>query len=109
MKPLVTNKGVMTLLCMLPFDEGTSLRKRIACIAFSSFVFLANLAGLIASVAFIVKFNTSDLDRSLYALMHMFPFFAMAYSVFVIFFLRHRMGEVFRKLTEIYDACRNLF
>lgn len=109
MKPLATTQRVLTLLWMLPFDEGTSLPKRIAYVTFSIFTFLANLAGLIASVAFIRKFKTIDLEAALYSLFHMFGSLTMAYSMFVAFFLRPGMSNIFRKLAEIYNECKGLF
>lgn len=50
MKPLVIKQRIMHLLCMIPFNEGILLRKRIAYGAFAIIVFLANLSGFVANV-----------------------------------------------------------
>lgn len=100
------NKYVLTSLCMYPFDEDTSLIVKLASILFTYTTFFFNLSAVIGAVAFIHKFITSDLERCLYALLHIVAHSAIVYIQIAASLLRYKIADIFTELANIYDASK---
>lgn len=91
-------------LCVFPSAKADSTIDKIARVVFTIIVFFANLCALLASATFVYKFISTDMQRSLYALLQMGSFFIMTYTIVVAFFVRDKIIGIFEKLSEIYRA-----
>lgn len=103
MNPLKSLQKWLKLLCVFPITDAKITLNKIWCISFTFIIFCGNLFAVIASAAFIIKYISSDLQRSLYALFQFGSFFIMFYTMVIVFFMRKKIIEIFEKLSEIYD------
>lgn len=108
MQPLTTNRHVLSVLCVYPVDEGTSRSKKLTYILFTVFVFAGNLTGFTTSVAFFLKFLSSDFGSSLHALLQICAFIASTYVLVVGLHSRHEIRNNFKRLAKIYDASKQI-
>lgn len=104
MEPLATSRRVMTWLCMYPADVNTSKMTRIlyAVCTFTSgtLIFLS----FVASVAFIVRYLSVDLEGCLYAVFQVASQIAVLNAMIVAVFNQNRIAMIFTKLSHIYAA-----
>lgn len=56
---------------------------------------------LISSLVFVMKFNASDLESTLFAMLQASAIIASLYSLGVIYFHRHRISIIAEKIAEI--------
>lgn len=105
MKPLVMNQRVLTWLCVFPLDEAATMKEKLTCITFSIGVILTIFSGLTGSVVFFLKFVSTDLEESLYALFQIAAIFSTSNAIVVAVLMRHRIPAMFSNLTEIYEKC----
>lgn len=103
MKPLLMNQRVLTWLCMLPMDEASTKTEKLGCIAFAIGVTLIIYSGFLASLIFFLKFVSSDLEESLYALFQVVGMFSTANAIVVAILMRHKIPSIFTNLSKIYD------
>lgn len=104
MKPLVTNKRVLTWLCVYPADRTTSSTMKLAYVIFSCVVFFGILISLIASWAFFLKYASIDLEVALFAASQIAAASGILYAIIMTLFSRRKLTAIFLKLNEIYDA-----
>lgn len=102
-KPLETNRRVLIWLCMFLPDETASKREKLTYIVFTVCGVCTILSMLAASVTFFVKFVSIDLEESLYALVKISAYLCLTYMMIVVFILRHKISDIFEKLSTIYD------
>lgn len=107
MEPLVTNRRVMTWLCMCPAEKSASKKERIFYVAFAFTVTTTSLIFLLASVVYVMKYLLIDFEPSLYALFQAVAEVAMMNLVFVAFLMRHQIEAVFTQLSKIYRASKH--
>lgn len=103
MKPLVTSKQVLTWLYLCPDASSTQSLK----LALGVSVFTVNLANIIVSGAYGMKFATTDLGEVLYALFEALGFFSLCYNLVIAFLSRNKTSATLRKLSDIYKQCEN--
>lgn len=106
MKPLVTIERALVWLCLCSPDKATSKWKMLVCAFLGLITFTSTLSDMLASVAFMLKFISIDMEESLYALFQIFGFGSITYAIIVTFFQRHRMRDLFRGLSKIYSASK---
>lgn len=104
--PLQTTRCVLTWLYLYPADQNTNKWKKLAYIIVSLIVFIVNVCGLAASVAFFMKFVSTDLEESIYALFQITGILPQIASMLVAFALRQKIFVIFEKLTTIYIECK---
>lgn len=109
MKPLQTNQQVLTWLCVYPTNEKMSKFKKFLCIVVSVAVFFGYFNVLLASIAFFLKYASTSLEQSLYALFQISGDFGTAYMMLAAYTLRKQFKIIFDKLSDIYDACKYNF
>lgn len=109
MKPLATAQSMLKWFCVWQFAEPTSKWMKVANIIFTFSILLANVIGLLASVAFFLKFVSIDLETSLYGFFSVFGFAEAVYCVLFIIFSRHQIADVITKLAKIYEASKKRF
>lgn len=106
MKPLETNRQVLTWLCILPADETAGKFKKWICIAFSCSLITTSVCGFISSSAFMLKFWSTNLIDCLYALFQVAANVSALYMMMIAYNLRHKVAALFDRLTEIYYASK---
>lgn len=107
MKPLVTNRRVLTWLCVHPADETTSKFEKISYFIFSLIVFSGILSSLIASIAFFYKYVKVDLEVALYAVSQIAAASSVLYAIIMTLFSRPGITDVFKRLTIIYNESKS--
>lgn len=98
---LATTKRIMTWLYMLPVNDKTSIRNKIACIVIALTVYLANISGAITFFVYFWRFMSTDLDGSLFAILAFSGFGCIAYISMSSFFMRHKTSRIFDRLYGI--------
>lgn len=106
MRPLETNKVMLKWLYLYPTDESTSVWRKLAYLCFSLNIFGSLICTVIASVPFVIKYKSTDLENCLFALSQMFACSNMSYMVMIAFFMRHKIADVYKHLAMIYDASK---
>lgn len=101
MRPLSTPQTIFLLFCVWPADEVGW--KKIACVTFTIANILANAVGLLASAAFFWKYVSVNLEVSLYGLFTVFGFAIAMYAAIIAFLSRHKMHNIFVRLSKIYE------
>lgn len=110
MEPLVMNRLVLTWLCMYPFEEGTSIIMKLAYINYTLVTFVVNFSAVFCAGAFIYKFIQSDLERCLYALLHIVAHSAIVYIQIAACLLQSKIKTgIFDHLATIYAASKFQF
>lgn len=104
LNPLVTNRRVLTLLCVCPVDKSVSNWKRLCYGIFTLFVITSNLCGFVASSLFFVKFVSSDLEMSLHALLQICALTSATYMSIIGIVSRKKIGAIFENLWQIYKS-----
>lgn len=93
-------------LCSAKKDEAKW--KKIAYILSSIFLLGSEICGLIASVTFILKNASIDMEGSVYAFLQTAATSSVSNSIIAALLVRGRLAKVLRKLTEFYSACKQL-
>lgn len=106
MKPLQTPQKIFVLFCVYPADEVGW--KKLACGIFTMALIVSNICGFLSSAVFFLNYVSVDLEISLYALFTVFGFLISIYADVFVFFSRHKIYNVFTKLSDIYETSKNL-
>lgn len=107
MKPLAETEIVMTWLCMLPANESSSMQKKTAKnVVVCVIMFAIDLFSVVACLAFIWRFASTDLNATLFAVLGVATFGASLYAIPIAFFSRHRARSIFNQLSAIYEASK---
>lgn len=109
MEPLPTTKQVFTWLCIYCDNGNISPSEKFAHIICTFNVFAFNACISLASVAFIVKNISSDLENSLTAVFQIAVFSGVLYVITAAVLLRHRITALFGGLQTIYDESSTVF
>lgn len=103
MEPLVTNRHVLTWLCLYPAPKGVSPYKRMGHILFSGIVFGANVSYLVVSFIFLLKHIRVDLREAFFAIYQVAGMIAPIYCTIIAYFSRHNMLKIFNGLAKVYN------
>lgn len=106
MNPLVTNKKVLTWLCLCPAEKSTKWSWKLIYAIFALTIFTGNLCAFVVSVVYFMQFVSTDLEGCLYALYQIGAFSALIYMTMTAFYLRHEISALFESLSEIYHMCK---
>lgn len=103
MKPLPTNKRVLTWLGIFPVSETAKRREKIlfivSPIAFITVLFIA----IIGSAVFIVNNLSINMTATIYAFFDISSLIATAYMLLVGLVLRRKIKDIFTKLSGFYE------
>lgn len=109
-EPLVMNRLVLTWLCMYPFKEGISWILKLSYIIYTLVTFVVNFSAVICAGCFIHKFFQTDLERCLYALLHIVAHSAIVYIQIAACLLQDKIKtDIFDHLTTIYESSKFYF
>lgn len=106
MMPLETNRRILILFCLYPFDKNTRPHLKLLYTIFSLSIFLINVCALVSSTVFFFKFLSINLEESFYSLFQITGIFGVICLVINAYFSRNKILEIFNGLTDIYDACK---
>lgn len=101
--PLPTTRCILTWLAVYPSDKSDKKWKKFASIIICLVIFIANVCGLIASIAFFMKFISIDLEGSIYASYQITGILPLLLAMLISFVLRSNIIDIFEKLTKIYN------
>lgn len=107
MKPLALHQLVLSWVSIVPSEKPTSKTKRILSKITPLILIAGNLTGLTSSAIFFVRFVSTDLEASLYALFQISGQLGMTNAEVVTFFYRHKFHEMFKSLENIHNKCKN--
>lgn len=107
MKPLEFQQQIFTWIYLCSPDEVTSVWKKIIYFILFVIVFLGNFTSGAGALAFIIKYVSVDLENSLYAVFQLCAVGSVSYIFIAAFFLRYRINDIFKQLTEIYDTSKD--
>lgn len=104
MEPLVTTRLVLTWLWMYS-DKKTS-RKWVNFVQFTSgqFCLISQLLSFAGTTAFVIKYASVDLEKSLFAFMFVSGHFNAVFSITQAMLSRNRITQLFNRLSNIYRA-----
>lgn len=103
MKPLATNRRILTWLCVCPFDRDTSIVEKMFFIILTLFLFALVSSALVSSIVFFANNVSVDIESSLYALVEIAAYSGLLYMLMVVFILRKRINRFLGTLETIYD------
>lgn len=103
MTPLETNRLILTWLCVYPADKNVTEQYKTLRLLFGIGVFVANLLVFIASIVFLVKFASIDIEEALFTLIQLAGTLNILYVSVIIFVVRHKVVGLFKSLDKIYE------
>lgn len=108
MRPLPTNRQVLTWLCICPVDVENQWQKPLR--GLISVICLAtNIGGFLSSVAFFLENYSNDLKVSLNGIYQIAVFLGMTYMYIAAFFLRKEITSFLDNLEKIYNQRKNFY
>lgn len=109
MEPLKTNRKVMIWLCMCPAEASSSKWNKIAYKAHVALQLIFYFCGVIATLAFALKFVQTDLEKSILAIFSTAGFISSSYVIISGITLRHKIEGIFKHLSTIYKTSKYSF
>lgn len=103
MEPLVTVRRLMMWISMCPADKSATPQQKWAYKCFTWAVLLFNVIGLIAPLAFCLKYFSVDFNGATFAFMIVIAEFGVIYFLIVAIQMRHQIESIFKNLTIIYN------
>lgn len=102
MEPMATSKIVLTWICLHPVNENANKWKKSLYRLFFASILAFLISGLAFSIACLFRYWSIDLVKSLYSPIQIGPTLSTIYSLFIAFFMRKKISEMFEQLTMIY-------
>lgn len=106
MKPLATNRQVLTWLCICPSDQNTSALKKTFFTILALVSFALVFSFLVSSIVFFLKNVSIDLENGLYALVQIACSFDSVYMFAVVFISRKKINRFLQTLVTIYEESK---
>lgn len=103
MRPL-SNRRLLTWLCVFPFDKSASLTAKLSYMLVGS-VTVAAIFSIIIASATVIPNVKSDLEVTLYILTQLTGYIGGESIIITAFFMRHKIKRMFDDLANIYDSC----
>lgn len=108
MKAFPTHQRVFTMMCILPMADNTETWKKILIVLFGATVPLSVISGFLASVVYVSKYATVDLEESVKTVYQIAAYMNVSYTVTLALLRRNQILEVIKKFQSIYDASKTL-
>lgn len=105
-KPLEACQRALTYVSVCAADENTSKWKRVFFKVYPLIMTSILLSMLIVSIAYFLRFVSTDLESTLSCLYQIVAFSSLLYSIIVTCFMRQSLLAMFESLEEIYDASK---
>lgn len=107
MRPLVTNRRVLTWLCVCSADEYTTIKPKMLYVSITIIVFVAILSAFAGTLAFVLKFFSVDLEASLLGFLPNVAYASGVYGMIVSFIIRKKINAIFDELMLIYNKSKS--
>lgn len=109
MQPLATTQQMMTWLCMCPADEeSTTPHQKRGYIAYTLAIVIMIEVCFFASMAYCIRFSTTDFDGAVFGFMCAIGAFGSVYVLIAAIRMRHQIGNIFASLSTIYKNSKFL-
>lgn len=106
MIPLESNRKVLTLMSVYPFDGTTNVLIKLICFIFPLVVLTIHLLAISSSAVFFATHIEDDMDTAIFAILQMSGCANMAYMLVIAIYLRVNINDIFQRLDEIYKTCK---
>lgn len=106
MKAFATHQRLFKLMCIWPLADDSSLWKKILITVLGVTVVFSEVLGLLASLVFVAKYVTIDLEGSVKTVFQIAAYINTTYVMFTAFSRRQRIIKLIKKFQRIYDASR---
>lgn len=94
---------------MYPAHDSINGGIKLRYIGISVLIFIFNLNGLAASIAYFLKYVSNDLESALYAMFQADTLTATAYTNIDLLLSKHEIVAIFDGLEQIFNASNNSF
>lgn len=109
MRPLATNRRMLTWLSLCPANDDTGFSMRLVHAAFTFAFISLGLAAFIASTVFCLQFVSTDFGTVLLAFWQIMAYTMVLYMFAVMLISRQKIKSTFETLSDIYRASKFLF
>lgn len=109
MKPLSTNRGMLSWLCILPANENASKCENILHIAFTVALIALEMSIFISSGAFILENASTDLQVSLHAVFQIIAAIGLTYMMISGLIFRRKVAAMIQTLSNFYNKSKEPF
>lgn len=106
MRPLETNRCIMTWLCLHPANDNTSTVMKLVYMGITVACISSQLSIFLASIVHFWKFMWIDFGMALKAFWAIVVFGALLYSIIIMLFSRQKIEQTYETLSLIYDASK---
>lgn len=106
MKPLITNQRVFKWLCICPSEKNDSKCQKSLYVMWSAFSVIWIIIGMIVSLSFFLKYVSTDLEASIYAIQQITGSSNFLYTFLNAFIFRHKILTIFTGLADIFEKCK---
>lgn len=108
-KPLPTQRKVLTWLCIYYSDKNESkMQKIIKFSCYATFI-LSFISCITGSLMYYNKFASINLEESLFALYQIVAQSAILYMFLIAFLLKRQITGIFDELSTIYKASKTIY
>lgn len=107
MKPLSTNRLMLTWLFFLPAETTVSIQQKLSYLLVFLIVFEVTVTYYIGYWAYLLKHLPIDLEEALYAVYEVSVAFGVIFITVAAPFERYKMNLIFEGLEIIYDERKN--
>lgn len=105
MKVLEINRQAFILNAIFPTPENETTAVKVRNKCFGIFSFVTVFVGLLGSVNFVLKFVSTDLEGSFYALFQVSGYFSQVYSMSIALIRWREFSSIFTKMQGFYNTC----
>lgn len=106
MSPLETSQLVLMWLSGVPPHESEHKLKKIAIIAFSLMMIIFAIVAEMASITFIYRNVSTNLEETLFCLFHTITVLQTIYQLIAKVLLRYKLIVIFENLLTIYNRSK---
>lgn len=101
MQPLATAHRIMVWLSMCSDDNS---RQKMAYVAYTLFVLIVNVIGFVGSLAYCLKYFSSDFVGAILAFMSVIAEFGVIYALIAAILMSYQIDSIFTSLSTIYKS-----
>lgn len=106
MEPLVTTRLVLTWLWMYSDKKNSDKWKNLVQFTSGQFCLISQLLSFAGTTAFVIKFASVDLEKSLFAFMFVSGHFNAVFSISQAMLSRNKITQLFNRLSSIYRTSK---
>lgn len=109
MIPLETNQQVLNWIGVIPVKGTANMRDKILSILTQFVLIVVPVSAIIGCAVFFMKNISIDMTMALFSFLTISGIIAIPYTFIVALVLRHKIIDLFTKLSDFYKTCMYLF